>query len=629
VSAAATVTPFFQTSKPFTRWWWFNERIEHADVERQLVWAAAQGFGGVEIAWVYPLPGTEPGPRWLTAEWTALVRHAKERCSALGLGCDFTLGSLWPFGDAALGNTEVSQWHTGPSPQRIDRHWQSRDVRSGPPVLDHLSRGALESYGSRVVRALAPALAGDRSCLFCDSWEVEEEGKLWTSGFGERFRDRFGYSIEPFMDSLGDHAAERYDYRALVSDLVLDEFYRPYAALCRSAGALSRVQCHGAPTDIVAAYAAVDIPESESLLFDPGFSRLAASAAALTGKDLVSCEAFTCLYGWNPWPSEGPHLGSEQPADLKLLADGLAANGVNRFVWHGMPFNPAGSSNRFYASVHVGPDGSLAPHLPALNSYLEQISSVMRQGRPAHRVACLLPLADAWMRGELPPELRKPSARCWWELQHPLLDPRLRPWSPVWVTDEFLRAAEPAESGALRIGAVVVPALVVDTEFVDMRGMAELARLATGGCRIVLARMPRAPGRTDENGQRRFEAHFRQIAGGARVSVTADPRDALRDVLPFLECEDCPEFFVREQDGETLLFAAHPATRGIRYPMALGAGARVPTERRTAHMNNARGARVSLDLRFAPGVSLVVRISASGSTEILPPSAVTFSAAGD
>src|SRR5262249_45689558 len=143
--------------------------------------------------------------------------------------------------------------------------------------------------------------------------------------------------------------------------------------ICREHGACSRVQCHGAPTDLLSAYAAVDIPESEAILFDPPFSRIAASAAALAGRAVVSAEAFTCVYGFIAPAYLEPYRywHKEQVADMKLLADALFAHGVNQIVWHGMPFNPPGGRNEFYASVHVGPDAAFAGELRAFNRYLE------------------------------------------------------------------------------------------------------------------------------------------------------------------------------------------------------------------------------------------------------------------
>ena len=100
---------------------------------------------------------------------------------------------------------------------------------------------------------------------------------------------RFGYRLEGLEDQIDEDPDLRHDYRTVIAEAILG-FYREFAALCREHGAVSRVQCHGAPTDLLAAYAVVDVPESEAILFDPPFSRIAASAAALSGKPVVSAE---------------------------------------------------------------------------------------------------------------------------------------------------------------------------------------------------------------------------------------------------------------------------------------------------------------------------------------------------
>ena len=62
--------------KPFTRWWWYADSIRNDQISEQLEWAALHGFGGVEIAWVYPSsPDSQPEP-FLSPAWSALVHHA-------------------------------------------------------------------------------------------------------------------------------------------------------------------------------------------------------------------------------------------------------------------------------------------------------------------------------------------------------------------------------------------------------------------------------------------------------------------------------------------------------------------------------------------------------------------------
>ena len=37
------------------RWWWFGPSVERAELDRELTAMARAGFGGVEVAYVYPL----------------------------------------------------------------------------------------------------------------------------------------------------------------------------------------------------------------------------------------------------------------------------------------------------------------------------------------------------------------------------------------------------------------------------------------------------------------------------------------------------------------------------------------------------------------------------------------------
>src|SRR5207248_5356174 len=144
----------------------------------------------------------------------------------------------------------------------------------------------------------------------------------------------------------------------------------------------------------------------------PTFSRIPASAAALAGKPVVSCETFTCVYGFVAPGNIEPlrYWRREQVADLKLLADALFAQGVNQILWHGMPFNGPGGRNEFYASVHVGPDARFAAELPAFNAYLERVSSLLKLGRTESRLAVYLPIEDNRRLDHIPDEERTPGA---------------------------------------------------------------------------------------------------------------------------------------------------------------------------------------------------------------------------
>jgi hypothetical protein len=399
----------------------------------------------------------------------------------------------------------------------------------------------------------------------------------------------------PFLD---DHPDVRYDYRRLLATYVLEEFYRPYAALCRQMGGFARVQCHGAPADLLACYATADVPESEALLFDPHFSQLAASAAAVAGRPIVSTEAFTCLYGWVSRPGPAPYIKRERPADLKLLADALFANGVNMIVWHGMPYNPPGHSNEFYASIHVGPDGALAPHIPALNAYLAERCAAMRRGRTYSDIAVYLPLEDNWLRGELPEPMRRPSARYYWELQYQRFPGELAGYRPLWVSAALLREAEYAD-GALHCGEARFSSLYIDVEWLDAAALGTILRLARRGLPVYLKRRPAQPGRRQHAG---YAHNLAALYALDNVHPTFAP-----PTPPLVEGKDLPEFWCRVDGTEAILFFAHPASKRLSYPMRYGQAEETEAADLTVTIHWA-GRRVERRLTFPPKQSLLVQM---------------------
>ncbi len=596
--------PYLGDSRPWTRWWWFNVELREEDIRAQLDWLRANGFGGVELAFVYPLPNQPRGPDWLSPEWSAAVALAKKLCDERGLGCDFTFGTLWPFGGTFVPESDSARTWEGPSHQRLGRSWElPREGR----ILNHLDAAAFERYAETMGAALAEALKGARSGLFCDSWEVETKG-LWTDGFESAFEDVYGYELLPLMAALDSHPDARYDYRKLRAEFILDNFYQPFTEFSRKAGSFTRVQCHGAPVDLIAAYASADVPETESILFDPEFATIPASAAALRGAPVVSAEAFTCLYGWIPWPGPGQHQAEEQVADLKLLADALFANGANHIFWHGMPYSPPGKDNRFYASVHVGPTGSLAPHFGEFNAYLGKVSAALKAGRTYSDVAAYLPLEDAWMQGELPEELRKPSARYHWEMHHQRFPAALHGYHPLWVTDYFLRDAR-FEDGLCRCGQAVFRALVLDSDWLDEDALGSILQLARDGLPVCLLRRPDRPGRGKKHG---FENALDALAALPNVDtdlLAAHPHP------PLLVGDDLPDHWARvTDDGELVLFFGHPRSRGLTYPLAFGASKMEDTYGSRATLNW-QGREVDLDLVFPPYQSLLLKVSKSGSVQ--------------
>jgi hypothetical protein len=220
-----------------------------------------------------------------------------------------------------------------------------------------------------------------------------------------------------------------------------------------------------------------------------------------------------------------------------------------------------------------------------------------------------VPLEDVRMKGELPPGMRKPSARFWWELQHTRLPQSLAPWSPLWVTGPFLETAECLPDGALKIGECTVGALVADSRYLDISVLKALARISAAGGRLILSRAPMEPGRSKRPEYSRL---VDGLSAGTRTCYSADPQAALRDVPPFLDTEDAPDFFVRETDGDFAVFVAHPAARSLTYPMPYGASAEARAERRQARFFGANGNESDLTMDFQAGGSVLFRAGRRG-----------------
>lgn len=552
--------PMIVDPRPFVRWWWFSGEIERSAIDEQLRWVAVNGFGGVEIAWVYPHPDrrTDSGPRFLDDEWQALVLHAISGARELGLGCDLTFGSLWPFGGTFVPPAYAAKTFDGPSRQTISRNWESRYAPEAARVIDHLDRRAFRWYAEHLGRRGFARFIGTvppcTTAFFCDSLEIETES-ISSDRFRDSFAQRSGYRLSDDARETREDPDVIFDYRDHVSSLLLSEFYEPYTDACHEMGALARVQAHGALTDLIRAYGYADIPETETMLFDPEFATIPASAAAIHGKPIVSAESFTCLYGWVPLGGDTPHLGEESIEDLRCVADAQFAAGVNAVVWHGMPFSTPEEQNRFYATVHVGRDGSLAPSIPEFNAYLAQTSEFMRCGTSSTRMGLYLPIEDMWMKDAVPTDRIKPSNHFFWEMQEVHVPDELKPWRPIWISGGTLEQFRIID-GVFDNGVVTFPVLVIDVEWMTMAHLQEIMRLQRAGGALSMVRRPREPGK-------RKHREYDQIAD--RVYASSGRYDSYGK--PLLESAVPLDFWCRRCANRYRLFVNHPQNRGLRLPL--------------------------------------------------------------
>lgn len=112
--------PFYETFenpsslyKPFVRWWWNGNKIEKAELARELRLLKEAGIGGVEINPIsFPSRTDDMGKRsvqYLSDQWIELLRFALEEAKSLGLTCDLLVGSGFPMGGEFLEEEERTQ----------------------------------------------------------------------------------------------------------------------------------------------------------------------------------------------------------------------------------------------------------------------------------------------------------------------------------------------------------------------------------------------------------------------------------------------------------------------------------------------------------------------------------------
>jgi alpha-L-rhamnosidase len=99
--------------RPFVRWWWNGDKIEKAELTRELQLLKDAGIGGVEINPIKFPQRTDdmskPSLKWLSPEWIDMLDFTLNEAKKSGLTCDLIVGSGWPFGAEYLTGEEQAQ----------------------------------------------------------------------------------------------------------------------------------------------------------------------------------------------------------------------------------------------------------------------------------------------------------------------------------------------------------------------------------------------------------------------------------------------------------------------------------------------------------------------------------------
>jgi hypothetical protein len=266
-------------------------------------------------------------------------------------------------------------------------------------VLDHYDADAaathLHAVGDRLMQAFSdqPPYA-----IFSDS--LEDYGSNWTGDLIEQFRQRRGYDITPHLPALvadvgPETAAIRHDWGKTLTELANERFLAPLHAWAREHHTLLRSQTYGFPPVTLSSNTEVDLPEGEGkatfrMWREFSDTRWAASAGHLFNHPVISSETWTWLH------SPAFHA---TPLDMKAEADLHFLQGINQLVGHGWPYSPdeAGEPGwRMYAAGALNAHNPWSFAMSDLTGYLQRVSFLLRQGKPANDVAVLLPNDDVW-----------------------------------------------------------------------------------------------------------------------------------------------------------------------------------------------------------------------------------------
>ena len=641
------------------RWWWFGPAVTKPELEREIRLMKQAGIGGFEVQPVYPLSVDDPtrGIRnlpYLSPEFLDDLQFLGEKAHELGLRMDLTLCSGWPYGGPHIpvseasarlrvervpvpaaggpaatprlegGESLIGKFETGSPTGRVEvfviasrtRQMVKRAaVGAEGFVLDHYSREAVETHLKVVGEPLLKALANTPPhAVFSDSLEVYNSD--WTADFLAEFKKRRGYDLAPHLEALvGDteeSPAIRHDWGRTLTELFDERYLGTLGEWAHAHKTLFRSQTYGVPPASLSSNALVDLPEGENWNWRQlSPTRWASSASHLYGRPMTSSETWTWLHS--------PAFRAT-PLDMKAEADRHFLEGINQLVGHGWPYSPPGAGDpgwMFYAAAVFNEHNPWWIVMPDVTAYLQRMSFLLRQGRPANDVAIYLATDDAWAS---------------FTPGNASINQSLVKSMPAGLIPAVLDAGynfDLIDDGAIERVGVPYPILIVpNVERIPVTTYRKIEQYSErGGIVIALGRLPSlAPGflnAASETTNIHELSHSLFESNGARAKHVEDDRQlgaALHQSLPPDASLPHDVYFIhRKLDFADVYFVANTSNRPVRGAAAFRT-ARAGAEwwdPFTGRSTPASGAQQELDL--APYESRVLIFSDSSAGK--PPAA--------
>jgi hypothetical protein len=437
-----------------------------------------------------------------------------------------------------------------------------------------LAQHHFDSFIGEVLRRIPPAERKSFRRVVADSYEMGSQN--WTDGFGEQFKQRYGYDPKPWLPVLTGRLvgsadqSERFlwDLRRLVADRVASDYVGGLRDACREHGLqlwLENYGHWGFPSEFLKYGAASDRIGGEFWVTGDLGSiecRAASSCANTYGKKFVSAEAFT----------GGPAF-QNAPRALKARGDWSFCEGVNHFVLHvyiQQPWEDKVPGVNAWFGTEFNRHNTWFEQSRAWIDYVRRSCWMLQQG---HRVADV-----AYFIGEDAPKMTG------------LREPALPPGRDFdFINAEVIETKLTVKNGRLTVpGGPSYQVLVLPPQ-TTMRPalLRKLRELVRAGATIVgpapakspsLENFPRADEEVHQLAAEMWLGAGREPFGKGRVI----PSGALADILSSMGSH--PDFessvplrFTHRRDGDTdIYFVANPKAEPVTTAAAFRVDRKAP-----------------------------------------------------
>ena len=275
---------------------------------------------------------------------------------------------------------------TGVRVRRVSPKWNGLAV-------DYMDPSTIQLYWDSavapVLEDVKPHLGKTLRYLHIDSWEGG--GTNWTRGLRQKFRERRGYDLLPYLPVLAGKIVENRqasnsflaDYRKTLA-VGFTQFYETFSSLAGQFGLGIHPESggpHSGPFDALETLGRSNIPMGEFWAPSPHrprpedrfYVKQASSAAHIYGKPLVAAEGFTTVgTQWN-----------DVPWQLKASFDHEICSGLNMLFMHTFDHSPAKAGlpgQAYFAGTHLNRNITWWDQSKAFFDYLNRCQFLMRQG---------------------------------------------------------------------------------------------------------------------------------------------------------------------------------------------------------------------------------------------------------